>query len=61
MCIVYDVHSHTQRARLQTCIAVTKNTQIDESARGYIGYVAHMPTLADLPYKHHGLLSKAKI
>jgi len=36
LCIVCGLHSHTQRARLQTCIAVTTNTQIHESTRGYI-------------------------
>jgi len=34
--IVQDLHSPTQRAGLQTCIAVTKNTQIHESTRGHI-------------------------
>jgi len=36
--MVYCARSspHTQRARLQTCMAVTKNTQIHESTRGYI-------------------------
>jgi len=33
LCIVYGLHSHTQRARLQTRIAVTKNTKIRESTR----------------------------
>jgi len=34
--IVWGLHSHTQRARLQPCIAVAKNTQIHESPRGNI-------------------------
>ena len=44
-------HSHTQRAELQTCIAVTKNTQIHESTRGIEDIcVAYIPTLPVLPY-----------
>jgi len=34
--IVQGLHYHTQRARLKTCIAITKNTQIHESTRGHI-------------------------
>jgi len=51
--VVFYVRSslpHTQRARLQTCIAVTKNTQIHESVQGYIRGVGYLPTLAVLPY-----------
>jgi len=55
--IVYCVSSspHTQRARLQTCIAVTKNKQIDESTRGCIRGVytnSGSPAL-----QHHDVLS----
>jgi len=31
LCVVQGLCSHHQRARLQTCIAVTKNTQIHQS------------------------------
>jgi len=36
ICAIQGLHSHTQRARLQRCIAVTKNTQTHESTRGYM-------------------------
>ena len=35
-CIVLRIHSRTQGARLQTCVAVTRYTQIRERARRYI-------------------------
>jgi len=39
-----------QRARLPTCTAVTKNTLIHESTRGYICGIGYIPTLAVFPY-----------
>jgi len=48
--IVYGLPSHTQRARLQTCIAVTKNTQMHEGRRRYTRGVGYIPTLAVLTY-----------
>jgi len=56
--IVQGLHSHTQRARLQTCIAVTENTQIHESTRGYTrGVYTNSGSSALL---HHDLLPKLK-
>jgi len=51
------LHSHTQRAGLQTCIATTRNTQIHESTRGYIRGDYTNSDNRSPALQHHDLLS----